>query len=151
VQCALKWAFIPEGGFNGQGQRFSDAFDESVPGQWKAWAGNLHFPAMSGAGCEGPAVPTGVLGTGTANFPALLPGTIHPFDACSGVMQKAAQTSNAICTAVILFFGGLKVLRVVLRAFGMYVPESRDPWRPVNEPELQLDHEAAKDGRMKWR
>jgi hypothetical protein len=50
-------------------------------------------------------------------------------------MQKAAQTSNAICAAIIIFFGGMKVLRVVLRAFGMYVPEARDPWRPVTEPD----------------
>jgi hypothetical protein len=136
VQCAWQWAMIPPGGFNGQIGRFGAAWDGSVPGQWRAWAGGLSFPAGGGnSSCQGPAVPTGVLGTGAGAIGPILPGTIYPFSACSGVMQKAAQTSNAICAAIIIFFGGMKVLRVVLRAFGMYVPEARDPWRPVTEPD----------------
>lgn len=71
-----------------------------------------------GAGtCMGPRVETGVIGQGTGIGPA-----IYPFSACAEPMKTVAAVCNGLCSFMLAFFGGLRVMGVAGTAFGWVPP-----------------------------
>lgn len=120
TKCAFRWAFIPPK----QGEAFidwwdvnKDRFNGSPLGSWSGalngWAIGFAALGSGGGGCQGPPVSTGFMGR-----KGVMPGTIYPFEACSGVKATAAATSKMILTASIVWFTGWKLVRIVGRPFG---------------------------------
>ncbi len=130
VKCALTWAFVPSSTFMASwGSGMSAAWNGAPLGQWMGAISGFGNMNIASGGCEGPALPTGFLGTasggGVDNLHvgrgAVLPAVLHPFDACSPPMSTVAATSNLILSAGIAFYGGMRVIRQLGYAFGFQV------------------------------
>lgn len=126
IKCALTWAFVPSSSFiNGWGDSINAEWTGSPFGTWMNTIGGFGGIPIVNAGCAGPAVSTGFLGSGSGSGAghrgAVLPAEIHPFDACSEPMATVAATSNLILSAGIAFYGGMKVVRQLGWAFGFKI------------------------------
>lgn len=65
-----------------------------------------------GSGCSGPTINFSMNGVGQ---------TLQPFQACTEPMKTVAAISNGLSTLVIVFFGGLAIVRAIGAAFGLNV------------------------------
>ena len=115
VKCALTWAFVPPSTSWGDFWGTNKGRMEGSPiGGWAAVVGGFEsaFAVGSGAnGCQGPAVPTGVLASAIGT-------PIYPFDACSGVKATAAAASRIFLTVSIGWASAWRLVRIVGRPFG---------------------------------
>jgi hypothetical protein len=122
VKCALSWAFVPSAVFlDSWSGGVKDNWGRSPFGHWLGAIGGFAALNIPSAGCRGPGLPTGLLGSGFGAMGAITAPTIYPFDACSGVMATVAATSNLVLTAGISFFGGMRVVQQLGYAFGFKI------------------------------
>lgn len=122
VQCALVWAFVPEGGLQTYTDRFGDGWSNSDLGLWVAdvggAAGELGTGVSGASGCEGPV------------WDITLNGNAYrfaPLDACVPPLSGVAPWVKAAVSALVVLAGVRAVARPITTALGVPgVPGGRD-------------------------
>ena len=115
--------FVPtDGAMEAQVDALTDSLDSTPYSQWEssfdsAFTAGGSAPSVGGVaftgGCQGPAVTWDKLGD------AGLDSTIHPLDACGGVMADAAYWSRLLLTVAVGLAGGLKMIGMLANALGL--------------------------------
>lgn len=111
VGCVLQWAFIPtESVVQAKGQEIQDKLTTlGIAGPIVAIQDSFASLPQGGQGCEGPALPFTLPG---------LTDTLYPFNACTGVLNTAANAVNAFGSLYLVVFGSISFVRAISEAFG---------------------------------
>lgn len=114
VQCALSWAFIPDGGLDVYTDRFGAAWGSSDVGTWVSEVGGSASTLGAGVG--------GVGGCGGPQWTITLGGRDYPFrplDACNEPMSSIAPFVKAAVAAVVVLAGVRAVMRPITRSLDL--------------------------------
>lgn len=114
VQCALAWAFIPDGGLDVYTDRFGAAWGSSDVGTWVSEVGGSASTLGAGVG--------GVGGCGGPQWTITLGGRDYPFrplDACNEPMSTIAPFVKAAVAAVVVLAGVRAVMRPITRSLDL--------------------------------
>jgi hypothetical protein len=110
VECALSWAFVPSPAtLTAVQTQISGDINTAGPGALIGAISGLIGSVNGGNGCAGPPVTFHIE---TVN------DTFHPFDACTDPIATAAALVNDLATMLIIFYGGLSLMRAVSSGFG---------------------------------
>lgn len=115
IKCALRWAFVPSNdAVNTDLATMRSGWNNSGVSTWATAAGGIFTGiaglGSSGDGCAGPHFTITLGGHGYA---------FDPFNACQQPMQGVAVVVKLFITLWLVIYGGRKLVRTMLTAFGM--------------------------------